>query len=182
MVSNFFGLIFAPLFVVLLHYFKFELVVLVYLLMACGFFIYSYMKKDSLKDIILPTIYIVALSIAYYFSSFETVKYIPVTLSSIFLFLFIDAHFNKREMVLGFTRKFYPKELSIQEVEFLKNGDGYWVVVMFINTMIHLFVINFTSDVVWAFYTSVGWYILFFVSLIIQIIYGKVYGVRLYSR
>ena len=182
MISNFFGLIFAPLFVVLLHYFKFESVVLVYLVMACGFFIYSYVKKDSLKDMVLPTIYVVALGIAYYFSSFESVKYIPVTLSVIFLFLFIDSHFNKREMVLGFTKKFYPKELTQEEIEFLKKGDGYWVVVMLINTMIHLYVVNFTSDVVWAFYSSIGWYILFFVSLIIQIVYGKVYGVRLYSR
>jgi len=182
MVSNFFGLIFAPMFVVLLHYFEFESVVLLYLVMACGFFIYSYFKKERYKDMVLPSIYVVALSIAYYFSSFETVKYIPLTLSVIFLFLFIDSHYNKRNMILRFTKKFYSKELSFEEVEFLKKGDGYWVVVMLINTLIHLYVVNFTSDIVWAFYTSVGWYILFFVSLIIQIIYGKVFGVRLYSR
>ena len=182
MISNFFGLIFAPLFVVLLHYFKFKSVVLVYLFLAGGFFIYSYLKKDKLSELILPAIYLVTLSVAYYFSSFETVKYIPVTLSSIFLFMFIDSYYNHREMVLGFTRKFYKKELTPQEVSFLKNGDGYWVIVMFINTLIHLYVVNFTTDIVWAFYTSVGWYILFFVSLISQIIYGKVYGVRMYSR
>ena len=182
MVSNFLGLIFAPLFMVLLHYFRFDLVVLLYLAMACGFFAYSFLKKNSLKDMILPSIYVIILSIAYYFSSLQTVKYIPVTLSVIFLFLFIDAHFNKREMILGFTKKFYPKKLTQAEVEFLKKGDGYWVVVMLVNTLIHLYVVNFTSDVVWAFYTSIGWYILFFVSLIIQIIYGKVFGVRMYSR
>jgi uncharacterized membrane protein len=150
--------------------------------MSVGFFVYRYLKKEKFSDLILPSIYLVILSIAYYFSSFETLKYVPATLSSMFLFLFLDSYYNKKEMVLGFTRRFYLKELTSQEVEFLKNGDGYWVVVMLINTLIHLYVINFTSDVVWAFYTSIGWYILFFVSLIGQIIYGKVYGVRMYSR
>ena len=182
MISNFIGLIFAPLFVVLLHYFEFESVVLLYLIMACGFFVYSLFKKKSLQDMVLPTIYMVALGVAYSFSSIESVKYIPVTLSVIFLLMFVDAHFNKREMVLGFTRKFYPKELSIAEVEYLKNGDGYWVFVMGVNTIIHLYVVNFTSDVVWAFYSSVGWYILFFTALISQIVYGKVYGVKMYSE
>lgn len=182
MISNILGLLFAPLFVVLLHYFEFKSVVLVYLAIAIIFFIYSYLKKESYKDMVMPTIYLVALSVACYFSSFETVKYIPVTLSTIFLLLFIDSHYHKREMVLGFTRKFYPKKLMHDEVEFLKKGDGYWVGVMLVNTLIHLFVVNFSSDIVWAFYTSVGWYILFFVSLIVQIIYGKVFVVKMYSR
>jgi len=56
------------------------------------------------------------------------------------------------------------------------------VFVMGVNTLIHLYVVNFTSDVVWAFYTSVGWYILFFTALISQIVYGKVYGVKMYSK
>ncbi|NPA58856.1 MAG: hypothetical protein GXO30_00105 [Epsilonproteobacteria bacterium] len=182
MLSNFLNIIFAPAFVVLIHYFEFRSVVLLYLVMAVGFFIYKAVKKSTLRDMMLPTIYVVALSFAYYFSSLESVKYIPVTLSSIFLFLFIDSHFNKKEMVLGFTRQFYKKELSEVEVEYLKKGDGYWVVVMLINTLIHLYVVNFTNDVVWAFYASVGWYILFFVALFAQIIYGKVFYVRLYSR
>ncbi len=177
MVSNFFGLIFAPMFVLLLHYFEFESVVLVYLLMAIVFFIYSLTKKKIHKDMLMPSIYLVALSLAYYFSSFETVKYIPVTLSMIFLLLFIDSHYHKREMVLGFTKKFYHKKLSYNEIEYLKKGDIYWVWIMSINTLIHLYVVNFSSDVIWAFYASVGWYILFFVSLVIQIIYGKFYAI-----
>ena len=131
---------------------------------------------------LMPAIYIVALSIAYYFSSLESVKYIPVSLSTIFLLLFVDAHYHKKEMILGYTRKFYKKELSSEEVEFLKRGDGYWVGVMLINTLIHLYVVNFSSDIVWAFYASVGWYILFFLALFMQIIYGKIYVSKVLSR
>ncbi len=181
MLSKLLTILFAPIFVLLIQYFELRAVVLVYLLLAVVFFIYKLFKKKSYKDMLMPSIYIVALSIAYYFSSLDAVKYIPVTLSMIFLLLFIDAHLHKKEMILGFTRKFYHKKLADNEVEFLKRGDGYWVWVMLINTLIHLYVVNFSSDIVWAFYASVGWYILFFTSLFIQIIYGKVY-VQMYSR
>jgi uncharacterized membrane protein len=174
------NIILAPIFVLLIHYFEFRKVVLAYLLMAVIYFTFTFFKKNSYKDMVIPVIYVVGLSIAYYFSSLQSVKYIPVTLSGIFLFLFVESHYNKRYMILGFTRKFYKKILKKEEVEFLKKGDGYWVGVMLINTLIHLYVVNFTSDVVWAFYSSVGWYILFFTALAVQIIYGKVYGAKVH--
>ncbi len=182
MISKVLSLLFAPAFVILLHYFAFKKVVLIYLVLALIFFIYKVIKKASLKDMLMPTIYVVALSIAYYYSSLDAVKYIPVTLSMIFLLLFIDAYLNKKEMILGFTRKFYKKELSDNEIEFIKQGDGYWVVIMLINTVIHLYIINYSSNTIWAFYSSIGWYILFFVSLFIQILYGKFYASKMYNR
>ncbi len=182
MLSNVLGLLFAPAFVLLIRYFDLKSVILGYLVLAIIFFIYKFLKRESHKDLLMPTIYVVALSVAYYYSSLEAVKYIPVTLSMIFTLVFVDAHLNKKEMILGFTRKFYKKELSQDEVKYLKKGDGYWVGVMLVNTLIHLYVVNYSSDVFWAFYASVGWYGLFFGALAIQIIYGKFYAVQMYSR
>ncbi len=179
---KFANILFAPMFVLLIHYFEFRLVVLAYLIMAIVYFVYMYIKKSAYKELVVPSLYVVILSIAYYFSSMETVKYIPVTLSSIFFLMFVDSHFNKKYMILGFTQKFYKKELKKEEREFLKKGDLYWVGVMLVNTLVHLYVVNFTSDVVWAFYSSVGWYVLFFGALIAQIVYGKVYGVKVHIR
>ncbi len=173
MLRNILSLLFAPLFVLCIHYFEFQTVVLVYLVISIVYFIYTFIKKIELKELLVPSIYVGILSIAYYFSSFQSVKYIPVILSSIFLLMFIDAHLNQRWMILGFTKRFYTKELSVDEIKFLKQGDAYWVVVMLINTMIHLYIVNFCTDTTWALYSSVGWYVLFFVSLIAQIIYGK---------
>ena len=180
--SNLFSILFAPTFVLSLHFFDFRVTSLIYLIIAIFFFIYTWRHKESYKDLVMPTIYIIALSIASYLSSFETVKFIPVTLSMIFLTLFIDSHYNKREMVLEFTKRFYRKELSQAEENFLKDGDFYWIFIMLINTCIQIYVIYYSSDVVWAFYTSIGWYILFFVSLIVQILYGKFYAIKMYYR
>ena len=182
MPSNFLSLLFAPLFVLLIQYFELREVVLAYLVLASLYFFKILLEKKSYKDMLMSSIYVVALSIAYYFSSLDAVKYIPVTLSMIFLLLFMDSHLYKKEMILGFTRKFYSKKLSDAQIEFLKKGDIYWVFVMLVNTLIHLYVVNFSSDVIWAFYASIGWYILFFSALSIQIIYGKVYVSKVFSR
>ena len=171
---RFANILFAPMFVLLIHYFEFRSIVLLYLIMASFYLAYKYKKMNSYRDVIIPSLYVVILSVAYYFSSFETVKYIPVTLSVIFTLVFVDSHYNKKYMILGFTKKFYKKELKDRELEFLKKGDFYWILVMLVNTIIHLYIVNFSSDLVWAFYSSIGWYVYFFGALIAQIIYIKV--------
>ena len=162
------------MFVLLIHYFEFRSVVLLYLVMAVVFFVYMYSKKSSYKELASPLLYVVVLSVAYYFSSLHVVKYIPTTLSMIFTLVFVDSHYNHKHMILSFTKKFYKKELKPKEEEYLKKGDFYWILVMLLNTLIHLYIVNFSSDLVWAFYSSVGWYGYFFGALIAQIIYIKV--------
>jgi uncharacterized membrane protein len=170
---KFLNIIFAPLFVLLIHYFEFRSVVLLYLVMAVSFFVYMYRKKSSYKELVVPLLYVVVLSVAYYFSSLHVVKYIPVSLSMIFTLVFVDSHYNNKHMVLSFTKKFYKKELKEKELEFLKKGDFYWILVMLVNTLIHLYIVNYSSDLVWAFYSSIGWYGYFFGALIAQILYIK---------
>ncbi len=179
--SKVLALLFAPTFLISLHFLEFNTVVLSYLFLSILFFIYSFLTKKTLKDLTLPSTYILLLSIAYFSSSFEMVKFIPVFISATFFTLFVDATINKRELILGFTKKFYKKELSQGEILFLKNGDGFWAVVTFINTLIQLTLVFYGTDSLWAFYSSVGWYIFFFTSLFVQIIYGRFYAIRLYS-
>ena len=167
------SLLYAPLFIVLMYNFEFKAVVLIYLFLSIAFFIYRYIKKTTLKDLVLPLFYIVMLVTAYYFASMEVVKLVPVTLSAVFFVLFVDSMLNKKELIYTSTKKFYPKELEEWEVSYLKKGDTYWAVVTMINTIIQIAVVYLANDYVWAFYTSVGWYIFFFSALFLQIIYGK---------
>ncbi|QFR50203.1 hypothetical protein FJR48_10865 [Sulfurimonas lithotrophica] len=167
------SLLYAPLFIVLMYNFEFKAVVLIYLFLSVIFFIYRYIKKTSLRDLILPLFYIVMLLSAYNFASFEIVKLVPVTLSAVFFVLFVDSTLNNKELIYTSTTKFYPKKLQDWEVDYLKKGDAYWAVVTMINTAIQIAVVYFASDYIWAFYTSVGWYIFFFSALFIQIIYGR---------
>lgn len=179
--SKIVSLLYAPLFIILLYNFEFKTVVLAYLLFAILFFIYRYIKREKLKDLFLPSFYLVALSCAYFFASFDIVKLIPVAISGVFFVMFVDAYMNKKEFIYESTVRFYPKKLQEWEVGYLKQGDGYWALVTFINTTIQILVVIGGDDLIWAFYTSVGWYIFFFIALASQIIYGKVYAYKLYS-
>ncbi len=168
------NIVFAPLFVLLIHYFAFENVVLLYLCTAFFYLLWFLVKKKPVTDVIIVFIYIVILAIAYYFSSIKIVKFIPAILSLIFLVFFLDSHLNEKHMVLGFTKLFYKKELTQEQEAFLKRGDLYWVFFMLINAVVHLIVVYECSDNFWAFYASIGWYGLFFTALFAQIVYGKV--------
>jgi len=167
------SLLYAPLFIVLMYNFEFKAVVLIYLFLSFIFLIYKYIKRTTSKDLVLPIFYIFMLLLAYYFASFEVVKLVPVVLSCVFFVLFVDSVLNKKELIYTFTQKFYPKELQEWEISYLKSGDAYWAFVTMVNTLIQVLIVYFASDYMWAFYTSVGWYIFFFIALFVQIIYGK---------
>lgn len=179
--SNALALLFAPTFIISLHYLEFKIAVLSCLFLSIFFFIYSFLKKKTLENLSVPTIYVLLLVFAYFSSSVEMVKFIPVLISATFFALFIDATIHKKNLILSFTKKIYKKKLSREEILFLKNGDSYWVIVTLINIFIQLTLVFYGSDVLWAFYSSTGWYGFFFTSLIIQIIYGRFYALKLYS-
>jgi intracellular septation protein A len=177
---KFLNILFAPLFVLFIHYFEFKSVVLAYLVGALIYLVYKIKTNVSKRELISPILYVVLLGIAYSFSSIQAVKYMPTTLSAMFFIMFIDSHIHKKYMILDFTKQFYKKELQKSEIEFLKRGDLYWVFVMGLNTLIHIYIVNFCSDIIWAFYSSIGWYFYFFTALIFQILYGKIYGTKVH--
>ncbi|MCF6308972.1 MAG: hypothetical protein L3J19_00630 [Sulfurimonas sp.] len=179
--SNALVLLFAPSFLISIHYLEYNTVVLSYLFLSILFFTYKFFTKKTLKDLTLPSIYVLLLFFAYFSASFEMVKFIPVFISATFFALFVDATLHKRGLILGFTKRFYKKKLSQKEVLFLKNGDLFWAVTTLINTLIQLTLVFFGSDTLWAFYSSVGWYGFFFISLVVQILYGRFYAIKLYS-
>ena len=179
--SSVFTLLFAPSFLIFLHYFDFKIVVTLYIALSMLLLILVYKKHKISKDLVIPIIYFCLLLFAYFYASFSIVKFIPVLISLMFLSFFIDATINKREFILKFTQKFYPKKLSDGEIAFLKDGDRFWIWAISISTLMQ-FALTFYDDVLWALYSSVGWYIFFFLSLGVQVLYGRLYAIRLYSK
>ncbi|MDF1883966.1 hypothetical protein JHD49_08455, partial [Sulfurimonas sp. SAG-AH-194-C21] len=76
------------------------------------------------------------------------------------------------------TQKFYKKELSNAEKDFIGSSDGYWAIVTLINVLIQVSLIFNEDDVLWAFYSSLGWVIFLASALILQILYGKLYSIK----
>ncbi len=179
--SSVFTLLFAPSFLLLIHYFDFQQIVLIYIFISLVAFIYALIKKKKLEDFIILSIYFVLLSISYFYGSIETVKFIPVFTSMAFFTLFADAALRNKALIYKLTQKFYKKELTREEKIFLKKGDAYWAISILLYAIIQIISVFTVSDALWALYSSIGWYIYFVFILGIQIIYGKMYAIKVSS-
>lgn len=172
------SLLFPPSFVLLIQYFDFKSVAFAYMLFMLGYLILSVMLKESLKNISTPLIYFTFVIFAYMLSSMEFIKIIPALISATFFIFFLVSFLQKKELILGFTKKFYKKKLDENEEIYLAKADGYWAIVIFINTLIQVYLVFQNDNELWAFYSSVGWYIYIFIALLLQILYGKITMIR----
>jgi len=177
--SSLITLLFAPSFLLLIHYFDFQKIVLVFILLSLLLLTYAGIKKRKLEDFIILGIYLVLLSIAYFYASLETVKLIPVFTSMAFFTLFAESALHKKELIYTLTKKFYKKELSQEEVTYLKSGDTYWAASIFFYMIVQIILVFYASDALWALYSSIGWYIYFVLILSLQIVYGKMYALKM---
>lgn len=179
--SSVLTLLFAPSFLLLLNYFDFKHIVLIYIILSLVFLVFSIVQKKKTEDFVILGIYLVLLTLAYVYASLETVKFIPVFTSMAFFTIFAEAALHKKELIYKLTKKFYKKELNKQESSFLKNGDLYWAVSILLYTIIQMILVFQASDALWALYSSVGWYIYFVLTLGVQIIYGRIYVLKMSS-
>lgn len=169
--------IFAPTFILFLQFFDFRMLTMVYGIFMFVYLIFSIIIKADLKTISTPLIYFVFIVIAYYFISMESIKAIPALISGFFFFFFLASYIGKRQTILKVCKKFYTKSLSEAEESFIASSDGYWAFVTFTNVLIQVALIFVANNTIWAFYSSVGWYIYLGGALLVQIIYGKLYNI-----
>ena len=161
-----------------MQFFEFLDLTLSYGLGMFVYLLFSIIIKSDLKTISTPLIYFVFIVLAYYFVSMESIKMIPALISGFFFLVFLESFINKRHMILNSAKKFYPKKLSQEEQRFIASSDGYWAIVTFINVAVQILLIFDTNNKLWAFYSSVGWYIFLGTALGLQILYGKLFSLK----
>ena len=170
--------VFAPSFIFFMQFYDFRDLTLVYAFLMALYLIFSLIVKADLKTISTPLIYFVFIVIAYFFVSMESIKAIPALISGFFFFFFLESYVSKRHTILKFSQKFYKKTLSKEEEKFIASSDGYWAVMTFVNVSIQIALVFNDNNNLWAFYSSVGWVLFLGSSLILQILYGKIYSIR----
>lgn len=175
------SLVFPPSFVLFIHFFSFSDVAFAYAGVIFAYMLLLIVKKESLKSISTPIIYFGFIVIAYTLESMAFIKLIPVLISATFFFVFLNATIQKQSLILNMTKKFY-KKLDPRKEAFIAKGDAYWAIVIFVNTLIQLFLVFYDNNELWAFYSSIGWYILMFAALITQIGYGHFYGIMVAEK
>ena len=180
--SSLLTLLFAPTFLIFIKFFDFQKVVIIYIVISLLFFAYALFKKKKAEDFYVLGIYLSILFIAYFNNDFATVKFIPVLSALAFFAIFAHSVVKKNELIYKFTTRVYKKQLSDGEILFLKQGDLFWSVAIFIYAMFLLSLVYFASDAVWAFSSSIGWYIYFGITLFVQVTYGKMYAIKMLTK
>ncbi len=171
------SVLFPPTFVIFMHFFGFEKVALAYAVFMFLYLILSLVMKQDLKTISTPLIYFAFIVLAYLLSSMEFVKLIPALISASFFLFFLNGYLQKKQLILTITKKFYNK-LTEEKEQYIAKSDGYWAFVIFLNTVIQVSLVFYDNNELWAFYSSVGWYIFMFFALFAQIMYGSFYSLR----
>lgn len=138
-------------------------------------------ERKKLEDFLILGIYLILLCVAYMYASLQSVKFIPVFTSMAFFALFAESALHKKELIYKLTQKFYKKELNENEKQFLKSGDLYWAISILCYAIVQIVLVFVASNEIWALYSSIGWYIYFVLVLSVQIIYGKMYAIKVSS-
>ena len=100
-------------------------------------------------------------------------KAFPLSMSILVTFLIYLSYIKQDSMVLKYARKLTKKEISIQEQNYIQKSTLYWVGISTINVIIHLYLFLGDDVIVWAFYSSIGWYSVFILGGLLQYLHRK---------
>ena len=129
------------------------------------------LNKFSLKKIIQPVVLIAIGLISIGTESYLILKGFPLVVSLFFFIAFIHAQITKNYFLIKYIQKF--KKLDKLEIDYLIKTHIVWIVITFINVLLHTYFLFMGSLKEWAFYTTVGWYILLGCGILFQIIFRR---------
>ncbi len=132
--------------------------------------LFQLFKKRYTLDALLSPFLAIALGIcAFFIPDFIIIKLYPLLISFAFWLFFIYAVFTKKYPLIGWVEKFRRKQLSAQERIDIKRSHIFWVFILGVNTLIHLYFVLYGSVNAWALYSFAGWYVYFGAAMTIQL-------------
>lgn len=169
-----FSIIYAPIVFLLSYFLKAAQIGFVLVCISTlHILLLAFLKKQT-NDFLIP---FGALSLglfSFFLNKIDSLRILPLCISLVFLAIFIYFLAKNRSIPLEMTRKFTKKTISEAEEIFLLRSQAWWVAALFINCILHIYFAFYASLAAWAFYSSIGWYILFFTTLASNIIIGKI--------
>jgi len=129
----------------------------------------AWILHRPLKSFVSPFIATVLGVGAYFSGSFTALKLYPLLLSLLFLTYFIASVVTKRYPLIGWVEKFKKRPLNDQERKDVIVSHWFWIGVLTLNTLIHLYLVLRSDTVFWAVYSFAGWYLYFGVAMALQL-------------
>jgi len=133
--------------------------------------------RNRFKNILVPLAATTVGFLVWFLDSVLVFKILPVLITLLFFVKFAEAVIFQRPFLATMVQKTPKMVWSEEKLAFIDSAHSYWLIVTGINLLLQIAVL-FASLKIWALYTTVGWYLLFGGALLLQIIYGKVRGVK----
>lgn len=164
-----FTLAYIPFVLIAYHYFGVSIAGLL-LAGAGGVLAFlSWIAHKPLKDFVSPIIAVLLGIGAYFSGSFVALKLYPLLLSLLFLTYFVASVLTKRYPLITWVEKFKKRPLSEQEMKDVIVSHWFWIGVLTLNSLIHLYLVVKSDTVLWAVYSFAGWYLYFGVAMALQL-------------
>lgn len=169
-------LLYVLFIVVGLRFFEPEVVGIALFSLAAPWTLYE-LIRNRFKNILVPLAATAVGLLVWLLDSAVVFKILPILITSLFFVKFAEAVIFKRPFLAKMMQKTPKKAWKEEELAFVDSSHLYWLIITTINLVLQSAVL-FASMKIWALYTTVGWYLLFGSALALQIIYGKVRGVK----
>ena len=169
-------LLYVLFIVVGLRFFEPEIIGLALFSLAAPWTLYE-LYKNRFKNALVPLAATTVGFLVWFLDSTLVFKILPVLITSLFFVKFAEAVIFKQPFLAKMVQKTPKMVWSDEKLAFIDSSHSYWLLITTVNLMLQIAVL-FASMKVWALYTTVGWYMLFGGALVLQIIYGKVRGVK----
>ena len=167
-----FSLLYAPFVFLSLRYFDLKVVSsIIFLISLIWFFI---VFKKGFKEILFPSFYLGVSFCAFILDDFMLLKSLPLLISILVSLYFFYSYFKKQSFILLFLEKL-KKEVDETEKNYIQNSTLFWALVSIVNIALHLFVLYNDNINYWIIYTSIGWYFVFGLAFILQMIHKKIF-------
>ncbi len=165
--------LYAPIVLALLYFFDVTTTGILLTVLSATHIATLALKKERKEAFFLPLAVFVCSLFAAIFGNESYLRFAPLLISLGFLAVFALYAINKKSIPLEATIRFKKGELSERQKAFLASSHNWWIITLAINSGLHIYTLIFGDTLLWAVYSSFGWYVLFGVTLAINIIIGK---------
>ena len=118
-----------------------------------------------------PAIYFAFLYFDINMNILLTFKLFPLFMSFLVTGLILKSYYSNNSMVLQFANKLRKYNLDIGDDEYIKKSTLFWVGVSSINVLVHIYMYFQSNTELWVFYASIGWYSVFILGGILQLLH-----------
>lgn len=167
-----FTLAYVPFVLISYHYFGISFAGLLLAIVGAVLALLGWFMDRPLKNFVSPFIAVILGILAYLTGDFIALKLYPLLLSLLFLTYFIASVLTKHYPLIVWVEKFKKRSLREQEYRDVIISHWFWIGVLSLNTLIHLYLVMNSNTLFWALYSFAGWYLYFSVAIGLQLMFA----------